>query len=135
LIVVSPCGLVVMVLSSWSCLHGPVIIAVVILAIVFVVISPAFIVAVIIGCRCHRCLYCCHLLSPSWQRSNGSAAMGAAMAEKVVAQQRQWRCSNGNGNGGAAMGVAVVLAAQQWQRSNGGGGVAMVVDRSHCRLP
>jgi hypothetical protein len=73
----------------------------------------------------------------------------------MAAQQRQWRCSDdlgsaatayaaqqwlrrhsdGNSDGSAVMGVAVVVAAQQWRRSNGGGGAAMVVDRSHCRVP
>jgi hypothetical protein len=33
------------------------------------------------------------------------------------------------------MGLAVVLAAQQLRRSNGGGSAAMVVDRSHSRVP
>ncbi len=80
--------------------------------------------------------------------------MGAAMADKVVAQQwqrqrsngnggtvtamevQQWlrQRSNGNGNGGVAMGVAAVVAVQKWGRSNGGGGTAMVVDRSHHRV-
>ncbi len=56
------------------------------------------------------------------------------MTEMAV-QQRLRRCSEGNGDGGAAMGVAVVVAVKQWRCSNGGGSTAMVVDRSHCRVP
>jgi hypothetical protein len=52
-----------------------------------------------------------------------------------AAQHCVRRCSNGNGDGSAAMGVAVVVMAQQWRHSNGGGGTAMVVDRSHRRVP
>jgi hypothetical protein len=76
-----------MVSLLWSCHHGLVIIAIVIIAIVSIVISIAFIVAVVINCCCCCCLHCLHLLYPSWRRSNGGAEMGAAMAEKVVAQQ------------------------------------------------
>jgi hypothetical protein len=72
-----------------------------------------------------------------WWHSNGHSdgreGGGAAMA--IAAQQWQWWRSSGNGNGSTAMGVAVVVAAQQWQRSNGGGSTAMMVDRSHCRVP
>jgi hypothetical protein len=76
-----------MVLLSWSCRCGLVIVAIVIVAIVSIVVSIAFVVAVIIDhCRRHH-LHCHCLLSPSWRRSNGGAAMGAAMAEKVVVQQ------------------------------------------------
>jgi hypothetical protein len=78
-----------MVLLLWSCCHGLVVIAIVIVAIVSIVLSIAFVVTVVIDrCCCHR-LHCHHLLSPSWRRSNGSTLMGAVMAEKVVVQQ--WR--------------------------------------------
>jgi hypothetical protein len=152
--VVSCRGIVVMVLLSWSYHRGLVVVAIVIVAVVSIVVSIAFVVAVVINhcCRCH--LHCRRLLSPSWQRINGGAAMGASMAEKVVAQQRQRRRSNGNsgaatamvvqqrlrrrsnGDGGAA--TAMAMAVQQWgsqwwwRRSHGG--AAMVVDRSHCRV-
>ncbi len=76
-----------MVLMLWSCCWGLIIVAIVIVAIVSIVVSIAFVVAVIINC-CHWChLHCCHLLSPLWRHSNGGVAMGAATAEKVVAQQ------------------------------------------------
>jgi hypothetical protein len=75
-----------MVSLSWSCCCGLIVIAIVIVAIVSIVISIAFVVSVAIDCH-RRCrLHCCHLLSLLWWRSNGGAAMGAAMAEKVVAQ-------------------------------------------------
>ncbi len=76
-----------MVLLSWSCRRGLVVIAIVILATVSIVISVAFVVAVVIDCHCRHCLHCCRLLSLLWGHSNGGVAMGAAMAEKVVAQQ------------------------------------------------
>jgi hypothetical protein len=149
-----------MVLLLWSCCRGLVVVAIVIVAIVSIVVSIAFVVAVVIDRHRHRRLHCCHLLSPSWRRSNGSAEMGAAIAEKVVAQQWQWRRSNGNGGAATAMavqrrlrwrsdrlsGAAMALAAQRrlWRRSNGNGdggaamGVAVVVAaqqwrRSNCR--
>jgi hypothetical protein len=75
-----------MVSLLWSCCRGLVVVAIVIVAIVSIVISIAFVFAVVIDrCRRRR-LHCHRLLSPSWRRSNGGAAMGAAMAEKVVAQ-------------------------------------------------
>jgi hypothetical protein len=109
-----------MVLLSWSCCCGLVVVAIVIVAIVFIIVSIAFIVAVLIDRCCHRCLHCRRLLSPLWRRINGNAAMGAAMAEKVVAQRWQWRHSNGND------GAATAMAVQQWLRrcSNGDGGAA-----------
>jgi hypothetical protein len=73
-----------MVLLLWSCCHGLVIVAIVIIAVVSIVISIAFVVTVVIDRHCRR-----RLLSPLWQCSNGGAAMGAAMAEKMVAQQWQ----------------------------------------------
>jgi hypothetical protein len=96
---------VVMVLLSWYCGHGLVIVAIVIIAIVSIIVSIAFVVAVVINRHCCRCLHCRRLLSLSWQHSNGGAAMGAAMAEKVVAQRWQWRGSNGNGGAATAMAV------------------------------
>jgi hypothetical protein len=102
LIVVSCRGLVVMVLLSWSCHRGLVVIAIVIIAVVSVVVSNTFVVTVVIDRHCHHCLHCHSLLSPLWRRSNGGTAMGAAMAEKVVAQQWQWRCSNGDGSAATA---------------------------------
>jgi hypothetical protein len=76
-----------MVSLSWSCRRGLVVVAIVIVAVVSIVVSIAFVVAVVIDRHRRRCLHCRRLLSPSWRRSNGGAAMGAAMAEKVVAQQ------------------------------------------------
>jgi hypothetical protein len=105
LIVVSRYGIIVMVSLSWSCHRGLVAIAIVIITIVSIVVSIAFVVAVIINRRHRHRLHCRRLLYPLWRRSNGGAEMGAAMAEKVVAQQWQWQCSNGNG--GAAMAMAV----------------------------
>jgi hypothetical protein len=95
-----------MVSLLWSCRHGLIVVAIVIVTVVSIVVSIAFVVTVIINrCR-HFCLHCHRLLSLSWRRSNGGAAMGAAMAEKMVAQQWQWQRSNGNrgsnGNGSAA---------------------------------
>jgi hypothetical protein len=109
-----------MVLLSWSCCCGLVIVAIVILTVVSIVVSIAFVFAVIINRRCHHRLHCRRLLSPSWRRSNGGTAMGAAMAEKVEAQQWRWRRSNGDG------GAATPIAVQQrrWRRSNGNGGTA-----------
>jgi hypothetical protein len=120
LIVVSCYGFVVMVLLSWSCCRGLVVIAIVIVAVVSIVISIAFVVAVVINRRCRRRLHCCHLLSPSWRHSNGGAAMGPAMAEKVVAQQ--WRWWRSNGNDGAAIAMAVQRRLRR--RSDGNGGAA-----------
>ena len=82
-----------MVSWPWSCHCGLIIIAIVTVAVISVAISVAFVVAVVID-RCHRChVHCRRLLSPSWRRSNGSAAMGregggAALAMAV--QQRGW---------------------------------------------
>jgi hypothetical protein len=106
-----------MVLLLWSCHCGLVGIAIVIVAIVSIVISIAFVVAVVIH---HRRLNCCRLLSPLWQCSNGGTAMGAAIAEKVVAQQWQWKCSNGDGS------AATAMVVQQWlrRRSNSDWGAA-----------
>ncbi len=109
-----------MVLLSWSYRRGLNVVAIVIIAVVSIVVNIAFVFAVIIDRRCHRCLHCHRLLSPSWQRSNGGAAMGAAMAEKVVAQQWQWRHSKGNGGAATAMAVQRRLR----QRSDGNGGAA-----------
>jgi hypothetical protein len=76
-----------MVLLLWSCHCGLVVVAIVIVAIVSIVVSVTFVVAVIID-RHHRLpLHYRRLLSPLWRRNNGSAAMGAVMAEKTVAQQ------------------------------------------------
>jgi hypothetical protein len=69
--------------------------------------------------------------------------MGAAMAEKVVAQQWQWQRSNDNG--GTATAMAVQQRLRRRSNDNGGGGAAMavqdgggsavmVVDRSHHRV-
>jgi hypothetical protein len=120
LIVVSCRGLVVVVSLLWSCCRGLVVVAIVIVAVVSIVVSIAFVVAVVMDCPHRHCLHCRRLLSPSWWRSNGGAAMGAAMAEKVVAQQWRWQHSNGNG------GAATAMAVQQWLRrcSNGNGGAA-----------
>jgi hypothetical protein len=85
-------GIIMVVLSLWSRHRGLLVVAIVIVPVVLVVISVAFVVTVIIDCRCRHCTR-------------------------------------------AAMGVAVVVASQQWRRSNCGGGAAMVVDRSHCRVP
>jgi len=80
-----------MVSSPWSRRCGLVIVAIVTDAVISVAVSVAFVVAVVIE-RCRPCrLHCRHLLSPSWRRSNGGAAMGregggAAMA--MAAQQR-----------------------------------------------
>jgi hypothetical protein len=142
LIVVSCRGIVVMVLLLLSYCHGLVIIAIVIVTIVSIVVNIAFVVAVVIDHCCPCCLHCRHFLCLSWWRSNGGAAMGAAMAEKVVAQQWRWRRSNGNGGAATAWAVqrwqwrcsnslggaatAFLMAAQQWgwqwwwRRSNGG---------------
>jgi hypothetical protein len=68
-----------------------VIIAIVTVAVISVAVSIAFVVTVVID-HCRRCRLHCHpLLSPSWGRINGGAAMGregggAAMA--MAAQQR-----------------------------------------------
>jgi hypothetical protein len=105
LIVVSLRGLVVMVSLSWSCRRGLVIVAIVILAIASIVVSIAFVVTVTIDCCRRHCLHCHRLLSPFWWRSNGGAAMGAAMAEKVVAQRWRWQRSDGNGGAATAMAV------------------------------
>jgi hypothetical protein len=75
-----------MVSLSWSCHRGLVVVAIVIVAVVSIVVSIDFNVAVVIDRRCRRRLHCRRLLSPSWRRSNGGAAMGAAMAERVVVQ-------------------------------------------------
>jgi hypothetical protein len=109
-----------MVSLSWSCCCGLVVIAIVIVAVVFIIVGIAFVVAVVIN-RCHpRRLHCLCLLSPSWQRSNGGAAIGAVMAEKVVAQQWQWQRSDSNGGTGTAMAVQQRLRG----RSDGLGGAA-----------
>ena len=69
------------------------IVAIVTVTVISVAVSVAFVVAVVID-RCCRCrLHCRCLLSPSWRRSNGGAAMGregggAAMA--MATQQWQW---------------------------------------------
>ncbi len=76
-----------MVSLLWSCHRGLVVFAIVIVVVVSIVVSIAFVFAVIIDHRRRRHLHCRRLLSPSWRRSNGGAAMGAAMAEKVVVQQ------------------------------------------------
>jgi hypothetical protein len=70
------------------------------------------------------------------QQQQWRCSKGLGSAATTMAVQR-WlrRCSDSNGIGGAAMGVTVVVAAQQWQHSNGGGSTAMVVDRSHHRVP
>jgi hypothetical protein len=94
-----------MVSLLWSCCRGLVIVAIVIVAIVSIIVSIAFVVTVVIDHHRHRCLHCHRLLSLSWWSSNGSAAMGAAMAEKVVAQQWQWWCSNGDSGAATAMAV------------------------------
>jgi hypothetical protein len=109
-----------MVSLPWSCRCSLVVIAIVIVAVVSIIVSTVFVVAVVINRRCHHCLHGRHLLSPSWRCSNGGAAMGAAMAEKVVAQQCRWQCSGGNG------GTVMAMAVQGWlrQRSNGLGGAA-----------
>ncbi len=109
-----------MVSLSWSCHCGLVVVTIVIVAIVSIVVSITFVAAVVINRRCRHRLHCRRLLSPSWRRSNGSAAMGAVMAEKVVVQQ--WQCRRSDGNGSAATAMAV----QQWlrRRSNGDGGAA-----------
>ncbi len=78
-----------MVSLLWSCRCSLLVIAIVIVAVVSIVLSITFVVAVLTDCCCRCGLHCHHLLSPSWQHSNGGAAMGAAMAEKVVAQQWQ----------------------------------------------
>jgi hypothetical protein len=92
-----------MVSLLWSCCRGLVVIAIVIVAVVSIVVSIDFIVAVVVN-RCpHHHLHCRCLLSPLWQRSNGGTGMGAAMAEKVVAQQRRWRRSDGNGSAATAL--------------------------------
>jgi hypothetical protein len=109
-----------MVSLLWSCCRGLVVVAIVIVALVSIVISIAFVVAVLID-HCHRRhLHCCRLLYPSWRRSNGGAEMGTAMAEKVVAQRWQWRRSDGNGS------AATAMAVQRWLRwrSDGLGGAA-----------
>ncbi len=118
MIVVSCRGIVVMVLLSWSCRRGLVVVAIVIVAVVSIIISIAFVVAVVIDRRRRRRLYCRRILSPSWPRINGGAAMGAVMEEKVVAQRWRWWRSNGDG------GAATAMAVQQWlrRRSNGDGG-------------
>jgi hypothetical protein len=127
LIVVSCCGLVVMVLVLWSCCRGLVVVAIVIVAVVSITVSITFVFAAVIDRHCCHLLHCCLHLSPSWQHSNGGAAMGAAMTEKVVAQQWQWRCSNGNDGAARAMAVQQQLR----QRSNGDGGAvtAMVAQQ------
>ncbi len=107
-----------MVSLLWSCHRGLVIIAIVIVAIVSIVISIAFVVTVAIDCRRRHCLHCRRLLSPFWWRSNGGAAMGTAIAEKVVAQQWQWQRSNGDG--GAATAMAVQQRLRRHSNSNGG---------------
>jgi hypothetical protein len=94
-----------MVLLLWSCCCGLVVIAIVIIAVVSIIVSIAFIVAVVIDRHFRHRLHCHHLLSPSWQCSNGGAEMGAAMAEKVVAQQWQWWHSNGDGGAATVMAV------------------------------
>jgi hypothetical protein len=118
LIVVSLRGIVVMVSLSWSCRRGLVIVAIVIVAVVSIVVSIAFVVTVAIDCRRRHCLHCRRLLSPFWWRSNGGAAMGAAMAEKVVAQR--WRWQRSDGDGGAATAMAVQRRLRR--RSDGNGG-------------
>jgi hypothetical protein len=116
-----------MVLLLWSCRRGLVVVAIVIVAVVSIVVSIAFAIAVIIDhCR-RRCLHCHCVLSPSWQCSNGGAAMGAVMAEKVVAQQWQWRRSNGDG--GAATAMAVQQRLRQRSDSLGGTAMAMAVQQ------
>jgi hypothetical protein len=77
----------VVVSLSWSCHRGLVVVAIVIIAVVSIIVSIAFIAAVVIDRRRRRRLHCRRLLSRSWRRSNGSTAMGAAMAEKMVAMQ------------------------------------------------
>ncbi len=109
-----------MVLLLWSCCRGLVVIAIVIVAVVSIIISIAFVVAVIIDCCCHRPLHCHRLLSPSWWRSNGGAAMGTAMAEKVMVQR--WRLRRSNGNGGTVMAMGV--QQQLRRRINGNGSAA-----------
>ncbi len=108
-----------MVLLSRSCHCGLVIVAIVIIVIVSIIISIAFVVTVIINRCCHHCLHY-RLLFWLWWRSNGNAAIGAVMAEKVVAQGWQWRCSNGIDNAVSAMAVQQQLR----QRSNRNGGAA-----------
>jgi len=82
-----------MVSSSLSRRCGLVVVAIVTVVVISVAVSVAFVVAVVID-RCRRCrLHCRRLLSPSWRRSNGGAAMGregggAAMA--MATQQWQW---------------------------------------------
>jgi hypothetical protein len=110
-----------MVLLLWSCCHGLIVVAIVIVAVVSIVVSITFVVTGVID-HCRRpCLHCRRLLSPLWWRSNGGAAMGAVMEEKVVAQQWQWQHSNGDS------GAATAMAVQRWlrQRSNGDGGAVM----------
>jgi hypothetical protein len=109
-----------MVSLLWSCHRGLVVVAIVIVTVVSIVVSIAFIVAVVIDCCCHRCIHYRRLLSPSWRCSNGGAAMGAVMAETVVAQRWRWWRSDGNGGAATAMAVQRRL---RW-RSNGNGGAA-----------
>jgi hypothetical protein len=82
-----------MVLPPWSRRCGLVIVAIVTVAVISVAVSVAFVVAVFID-RCRRCrLHCCRLLSPSWRRSNGGAAMGregGGAAIAMAAQQWRW---------------------------------------------
>ncbi len=87
-----------MVSLLWSCHHGLVVVAIVIVAVVSILVSIAFVVSIVINHCCRHRLHCHCLLSLLWRRSDGGAAMGAAMAEKVVAQQWQWWRSNGNGS-------------------------------------
>jgi hypothetical protein len=80
-----------MVSSSLSRRCGLVVVAIVPVVVISVAVSVAFVIAVVID-RCRRChFHCRRLLSPSWRRSNGGAAMGRE-------------------GGGAAM----AMAAQQW---------------------
>jgi hypothetical protein len=81
----------IMVSSSLSRCCSLVVVAIVTVFVISVAVSVAFVVAVVID-RCRRCrLYCRRLLSPSWRRSNGGAAMGregGGAAMSMAAQQR-----------------------------------------------
>jgi hypothetical protein len=82
-----------MVSSSLSRRCGLVVVAIVTVVVISVAVSVTFVVAVVID-RCRRCcLHCHHLLSPSWWRSNGGAAMGregGGAVTAMAAQQRRW---------------------------------------------
>jgi hypothetical protein len=97
-----------MVLLSWSCCCGLIVVAIVIVAVVSIIISIAF------------CCHCCHqltlpLLSP------------LSLSPVFVMAAQQWWRSYGRSNGREGGGAAMAMAVQQWQwrRSNSGGGAEM----------